>query len=195
MVGGHEVQHRGAAETIGRDIELFVDANGAYRPDQAVRIGHDLVDLGVRWFEEPVSSDDLEGLAAVRRSVDCDVAAGEYGYDLPYFRRLIDAHAVDVLQVDVTRCGGISEFIRVAEMAALRGFELSAHTAPSLHLPLGCAVPNLRHLEYFHDHARLERIIFRGVIDPQQGHLSPDPSRPGTGLEVREETAAEYRVA
>ncbi|MBD0293569.1 MAG: mandelate racemase, partial [Jiangellaceae bacterium] len=151
-----------ARRTIG-DAELYVDANGGYERKQAIRVMHAAKDLDVRWFEEPVSSDDLEGLGQVRNAVRPDVAAGEYGYDLVYFLRM--APYVDCLQIDVTRCGGISEFQRAAAVAAAHGLEVSGHCAPHQHLAVAAATPNLRHLEWFHDHVRIERLLFEGAED------------------------------
>ena len=147
------------------------------------------------WFEEPVSSDDLDGLREVRDQVTPDVTAGEYGYDLPYFARMVDAQAVDCLQVDVTRCGGITEWQRAAAVAAARGLQVSGHCAPNLHAHVAAAVPNLRHLEYFHDHVRIESMLFDGALDPSGGVLRPDPARPGLGLTLKESDAAPFRVA
>jgi L-alanine-DL-glutamate epimerase-like enolase superfamily enzyme len=183
-----------ARRVIGADAELYVDANGGYTRKQAVRMGRAMADHGVTWFEEPVSSDDLDGLREVRDRVDPDVTAGEYGYDLPYFARMVDAQAVDCLQVDVTRCGGITEWLRAAAVAAARGLQVSAHCAPNLHAHVAAAVPNLRHLEYFHDHVRIEGLLFDGALDPAGGVLRPDPSRPGHGLLLKEQNAAPYRV-
>ncbi len=157
--------------------------------------GNELVGLGVGWFEEPVSSDDLDGLAEVRRSVECDVAAGEYGYDLLYFERMFDAEAVDVVQADASRCAGFTELFRIGRLAASRDRALSTHTAQSLHLHAACAIPNVRHLEYFHDHARVERRLFDGVPEPDTGFLRPDLSNPGIGMMLKEQDAARYRVA
>ena len=184
-----------ARRVIGPDTELYVDANGGYTRKQAVRMGRAMACHGVTWFEEPVSSDDLDGLREVRDRVDPDVAAGEYGYDLPYFARMVDARAVDCLQVDVTRCGGITEWLRAAAVAAARGLQVSAHCAPNLHAHVAAAVPNLRHLEYFHDHVRIETMLFDGALDPAGGVLRPDPARPGHGLSLKEQNAAPYRVA
>ncbi len=148
----------------------------------------------VTWFEEPVSSDDLAGLHEVRDAASCDVAAGEYGYDVTYFDRMCAAGAVDVLQADVSRCAGITEWLRVAAVAAARGLEISGHCAQSLHVAPACAVPNLRHLEYFHDHARVDRLLFDGVLDPDGGTLNPNLDRPGMGLELKEPDAAPFLV-
>ena len=184
-----------ARRVIGPDAELYVDANGGYTRKQAVRMARAMAEADVTWFEEPVSSDDLDGLREVRDQVTPDVAAGEYGYDLPYFARMVDAQAVDCLQADVTRCGGITEWLRAAAVAAARGLQVSCHCAPNLHAHVAAAIPNLRHLEYFHDHARIERMLLDGALDPTGGALRPDPGRPGLGLALKEPNAAPYRVA
>ncbi len=185
---------RAAREAIGPKAELFVDANGAYSRKQALAFAERFAELGVSWFEEPVSSDDLEGLRLLRDRMPAgmDVAAGEYGYDLFYFRRMLDG-AVDVLQADVTRCAGLTGFLQVGALCAAHGLPLSAHCAPALHAHPGCAVPAVRHLEYFHDHARIEAMLFDGAVRPVGGALRPDLSRPGHGLDLRED-ARRYLV-
>jgi L-alanine-DL-glutamate epimerase-like enolase superfamily enzyme len=182
-----------AREVIGPDTELYVDANGGYRTGQAVRVGHRMADNGVTWYEEPVSSRDLAGLAAVRRQVTADVAAGEYSWSLADSAALIEAGAVDCLQLDVTRCGGITEFLRGAALAAAHNLEVSAHCCPTLHAHVGVAVPNLRHVEYFHDHQRIEQMLFDGAPLPQGGELAPDPAAPGLGLRLRTADAEQFR--
>jgi L-alanine-DL-glutamate epimerase-like enolase superfamily enzyme len=182
-----------AREVIGPDAELYVDANGGYRTGQAVRVGQAMADHGVSWFEEPVSSQDLAGLATVRRQVTADVAAGEYSWTLADSAALIGAGAVDCLQLDVTRCGGITEFLRGAALAAAHNLQVSAHCCPSLHAHVGVAVPNLRHVEYFHDHQRIERMLFDGVPDPVDGALTPGTAAAGLGLRLRGADAERYR--
>jgi L-alanine-DL-glutamate epimerase-like enolase superfamily enzyme len=184
-----------ARTVIGPETELYVDANGGYGTGQAVRVAAAMSDYGVSWFEEPVSSQDLAGLAAVRRQVRPDVAAGEYSWSLADSARLIEAGAVDCLQLDVTRCGGITEFLRGAALAAAHNLPVSAHCAPNLHAHVGTAVPNLRHVEYFHDHQRIEGMLFDGVLSPHGGTLTPDQDRPGFGLALRAAEAERYRQA
>jgi L-alanine-DL-glutamate epimerase-like enolase superfamily enzyme len=153
---------------VGDGVEVFVDANGGYSRKQAVRMGRQLTDEhGVVWFEEPVSSDDLAGLHEVRDLVSADVAASEYGYDEVYFARMIAAGTVDCLQVDVTRCGGYSSWLRAAAVARAHNLDVSAHCAPNLHAPVAVAVANLRHIEYFHDHYRLGPMLFDGTSTPR----------------------------
>jgi L-alanine-DL-glutamate epimerase-like enolase superfamily enzyme len=182
-----------ARDVIGPDTELYVDANGGYTVGQAVRMADRMDEYHIIWFEEPVSSQDLAGLAAVRRQVLPDVTAGEYSWSLADSERLLAAGAVDCLQLDVTRCGGITEFLRGAALAAAFNMQVSAHCAPNLHAQVAAAVPNLRHVEYFHDHQRIERMLFDGVLDPDGGQLTPDPERPGLGLALRDVDAEPYR--
>ena len=186
-----------AREAIGPDTELFVDANGAYSRKDALALADIFAaESGVTWFEEPVSSDDLDGLRLIRDRAPAgmDIAAGEYGYDLWYFRRMLDAGAVDVLQADATRCAGITGFMRVGALVEARSMPLSSHCGPSLHVHPCCAVSNFRHMEYFHDHVRIERMFFDGVPTPLHGALRPDRSRPGMGLEFKRSDAAKYAV-
>jgi L-alanine-DL-glutamate epimerase-like enolase superfamily enzyme len=182
-------------EVVGDDVELYVDANGGYTTGQAVRVAQDLTELGVVWFEEPVSSDDLAGLANVRGKVVADVAAGEYAYDLAYVRRMCVAGAVDCLQLDVTRIAGITDWMRAAAVASAHNVQVSAHCAPNLHLHPATAIPNLRHAEYFHDHARIEQLLFCGAIDPTGGQMRPDLSKAGHGLTLNRSAGACYRAA
>jgi len=185
---------RTARAVIGPDVQLFVDANGAYSRKQALAMAERFAAFDVRWFEEPVSSDDLEGLRFIRdrAPVIMEIAAGEYGYDQYYFRRMLEAGAVDVLQADATRCEGITGFMRASALAQAFQIPLSAHTAPSLHLHTCCAVTEFRHIEYFHDHARIEQMLFDGAAKPIAGHLAPDLSRPGIGLELKRKDAQRF---
>ncbi|WP_020659580.1 enolase C-terminal domain-like protein [Amycolatopsis benzoatilytica] len=181
-----------ARETVGDDTELFVDANGGYSIGQARRITGPLREFGVTWFEEPVSSDDLAGLAQLRSPDGPDIAAGEYGYDLPYFARMLPS--VDCLQVDVTRCGGYTEWRRVAALAAAANRDVSAHCAPNLSASAAAATPNFRHIEWFADHDRIESELFDGGLDPTGGTVAPSMSEAGHGLRLRTAAAAEYAL-
>ena len=181
-----------AREVIGDETELFVDANGAYGTGQAVRVGHWLADYGVTWFEEPVSSQDPAGLAAIRNQVAADVTAGEYSWTLADSARLLQAGAVDCLQLDVTRCGGITGFAAAAGLARAHSMPVSGHCAPNAHAHVASATPNLRHLEYFHDHQRIEGMLFDGALDPAGGVLTPDLGRPGHGLAFKAADAERF---
>jgi L-alanine-DL-glutamate epimerase-like enolase superfamily enzyme len=183
-----------ARDAIGPSTNLFVDANGAYNARQAIAFADKFEEFNVTWFEEPVSSDDLDGLRRVRDRVPgtMEIAAGEYGYDSLYFRRMLAAESVDVLQLDATRCKGFTGFLEAAAIASSFGYPISAHCAPSLHMHVGCAVPKFRHVEYFHDHARIEEMLLDGFILPKDGGLKPDRSRPGMGLIFRHSDAKQF---
>jgi L-alanine-DL-glutamate epimerase-like enolase superfamily enzyme len=184
-----------ARASVADAADLYVDANGGYSAKQARRVAGALADEGVTWFEEPVSSDHLTTLAAIRAQVSPEVAAGEYGYTLPYFEHMLAAGAVDCLQADVTRCGGITVWLRAAALAQSRGIDLSGHCAPHAHAHAAAAVPNLRHLEWFHDHVRIERVLFDGALDPGGGTVRPGrDGAPGLGLTLNAERARPYRV-
>ncbi len=188
---------RAAREAIGSAAGLFVDANGAYDRSLALAQAEAFAGADVVWFEEPVSSDDLAGLRLVRDRAPAGmrIAAGEYGYDLPYFRRMLEAGAVDCLQIDATRCAGATGFLDAAILADAFGLPVSAHTAPSLHGHLGCAAPGLVHVEYFFDHVRVEGLLFEGALTAEQGRLRPDLARAGFGLELRRADAARFAAA
>jgi L-alanine-DL-glutamate epimerase-like enolase superfamily enzyme len=184
-----------ARSAIGDDAELFVDANGAFERKEALDWAHRFRrEWGVTWFEEPVSSADFAGLRLLRDEgpPGLDVAAGEYGYVLADFRNLLDAGAVDCLQADVTRCGGITGLLEVAGLAAGHGIDLSGHCAPAVSVSALCAVERLRHLEWFHDHVRVEALLFDGVPLLDTGSARPDLSRPGHGLELKRADAERF---
>lgn len=180
---------------IGDDVSLFVDANGGYDCRQALALAECFPQWGVSWYEEPVHHLDLAGLRFLRRRTPdgVEVTAGEYGFDLDYFRRMVRAHAVDVLQADATRCG-ITGFLQTGVLCEAHHLPMSSHCAPSLHLHACCAAPPIRHMEYFHDHVRIEHMLFDGAMTADQGMLRPDLSRPGLGLDFKEQDAGSYEI-
>jgi L-alanine-DL-glutamate epimerase-like enolase superfamily enzyme len=182
-----------ARQTVGESVELMVDANGGYTRGQARRLGKVFDDLGVTWFEEPVSSDDLTGLAQLRTHLQCDITAGEYCDALTYARTMCEAEAVDCLQLDVTRCAGITGWLRAAAVADAHGLQISGHCAPSLHTAPAMAAPNLRHVELFADHERLEPLLFDGIPRVDGGHLIPTEA-PGNGMTLAARAEA-YRTS
>lgn len=184
-----------ARDAVGPDVELFVDANGGYTRKEALALAAEFAERDVRWFEEPVSSDDLDGLRLVRDRAPAgmDVTAGEYGYDLTYFRNMLAAGAVDCLQADVTRCGGITAFLRVGALADAQCLDVSSHCAPQVSAHACCGLWHLRHLEYFADHIRLESMIFDGVLTPRDGALCPESDRPGLGIDFKRSDAEQFR--
>jgi L-alanine-DL-glutamate epimerase-like enolase superfamily enzyme len=187
---------RTARNAIGPATALFVDANGAYSRKQALGLAERFLELGVSWFEEPVPADDLEGLHLLRNRLPSlmQVAAGEYGYEIGYFRRMLEKQAVDVLQADATRCGGFTGFLHAAAVCQAFMLPFSSHCAPAIHLPVCCATTaDMLHMEYFHDHVRIEAMLFDGTSPPVDGELKPNLQRPGLGLEFKRADAEKYK--
>ena len=180
----------------GNDAELYIDANGAYSRKQALylaQLSH--AEHNVTWFEEPVSSDDLAGLHLLRNRAPggMDIAAGEYGWSAMYLRKMIAAEAVDVIQADASRCGGVTGFMDAVAIADAHPIPLSAHCAPTIHMHLGCVARPLRHVEYFHDHVRIESMLFDGFRPAQKdGCMHPDFTRPGLGIELKQKDAEPF---
>ena len=185
-------------DTVGDDVQVFVDANGAYSRKQALEMADRFMqESHVTWFEEPVSSDDLAGLHLIRDRgpAGMQIAAGEYGYTPSYFHHMLAAEAVDTIQADATRCGGVTGFRSAALQAWACGIPSSAHTSPALHATLGSAMPGVVNVEAFHDHLIIESTLFDGVPPLVDGYLVPDRSAPGLGLTLKRDQADRYRVA
>ncbi|MGH9653331.1 MAG: enolase C-terminal domain-like protein [Bryobacteraceae bacterium] len=176
--------------------ELFVDANGAFDRKEALNKSKQFADLGVRWFEEPVTSDDRDGLRMMVEHAPpiMRIAAGEYIYVLEDAYLLLKAQAVDVLQTDVTRCGGITNFLKIGHACEISHIPYSAHTCPSVHASVCCAVTSAINVEYFHDHARIEHMIFDGAVTAKRGKVKPDLSRAGLGLKVKRGETEKFQV-
>ena len=185
-----------ARKIIGPSAKLFVDANGAFSRKQALDMADHMLPYEVSWFEEPVSSDDLEGLHLLRDRVQggMDIAAGEYGYDRFYFKTMLSAQAVDVIQADATRCGGFTGFFQACHISQSFSIPLSSHTAPALHLHACLTQNHLRSMEFFHDHARIEEKFFEGFPIVKDGKLFPHLDRNGHGLELKEAEINKYSL-
>ena len=172
-----------AKAAIG-DCQLFVDANGAFSVKAALAFAAAAEAADIRWFEEPVSSDDLLGLRLMRQEApkQMDIAAGEYIYTADDARSCWNLTSSMSLQADVTRCGGISGFLQIGALCEAHHIDLSGHCAPALHRHVACSVPRLRHLEWFHDHVRIEQMLFEVRRQPTTAQLSQISTGPATVL-------------
>ncbi len=185
-----------ARKAIGENVHLFVDANGAYTIKQAIDLANKFSPYHVTWFEEPVTSDNLSGLKNIKNHVAApmQIAAGEYGCNFYYYKNMLEANAVDVLQADATRCGGISNFIKIAYLAEAFQIPFSSHCAPALHLHAALSLPAFYIAEYFYDHARIENLLFDGISPPVNGYLEPNLQLPGLGFEFKYTDAKKYKL-
>ena len=185
-----------ARRVIGDAVGLFVDANGAYSRKQALELALQFAERNVTWFEEPVFREDYEGTRLVRDRAPAgmEISSGEYGYGLYEFARMLDAGCVDVLQADATRCGGFSGLLAVDGLCQTKMIPLSTHCAPHLHLHAAMACKQLRHIEYFFDHVRIERLLFEGAAGAIDGVMTPDATRPGIGLELKRSEAERFAI-
>lgn len=176
------------ATRVRDHAQVMVDANGAYSRGQAMQVGQDLDLLGVTWFEEPVSSEDLRGLGQLRDVLGSEVAAGEYICEIADARLMCDA--VDCVQLDVTRCGGYTGWRRCAAYAHAANVPVSAHCAPALHLPLAISDGAVRHIEWFSDHVALESQLVDGAPLVRGGRLTTAraPSA-GHGYQLKEDVS------
>lgn len=182
-------------EAIGEHTKLFVDANGAYTVKQAIEKAWEFTEFKVIWFEEPIAAYNHEGLRFIREQVPpmMNITGGEYGDSLSYFEQMLQNKTVDILQADVTRCGGITGFLKAGVLAEVFGLPFSSHCAPSLHIAPALALPSFFIAEYFFDHVRIESTLFDGFIQPINGFIQPDLSRPGLGIEFKYDDAERYR--
>ena len=184
-----------ARETIGQEVELFIDANGALSRKQALAVAEMAKGFDVRWFEEPVSSNDRDGLRLLRDRAPSGMAitTGEYAFMLADFRALVRAGAVDVLQADATRCGGITGFMKAAALAEIFELPISSHCAPALHVHPCLAAQKAVHMEWFHDHVRIEQMLFDGAPMPASGEVTINESG-GLGLILKEQDAVKFEA-
>jgi L-alanine-DL-glutamate epimerase-like enolase superfamily enzyme len=194
---GKDVERvKAARRMIDKGTDIFVDANGAYTVKQAIEKSEQFVEYGVHWFEEPVPSNNLKGLRFIRERVPSaiNIAAGEYGFNLCYFKQMLSSGAVDCLQADATRCGGISNFLKAGYLAEAFQIPFSSHCAPAVHLHAALSLPSFYIAEYFFDHVRIEEMLFDGVATPVDGHLKPDLSKPGLGIEFKHSDAEKFKI-
>ncbi|UCF90969.1 MAG: mandelate racemase/muconate lactonizing enzyme family protein [Desulfobacterales bacterium] len=190
---------RALRQTFGSDLKIMVDANGAYDPPTAIKIGRRLEELDVYWFEEPVTPEDVIGLTRVREHLNMYIAAGECEYTKFGFRELLLKNAVDICQPDVARAGGITECKKIAALAQAFNLYYAPHAwggviciAATLHL--AASLPNLLVCEFdrvpnpLRDELPVEPLDFRdGFL-----HL---PDRAGLGVTPNEEIMRRYTLA
>ena len=183
-------------ETVGPDVGVMVDANNAYPAHEAIRIAAQIEKYDIYWFEEPVGADDYQGCARVAQSTSIPIATGENEYTRYGFRDLIHHQAASILNADANICGGVTEFRRIAALAAAHDLAVAPHGSQEIHVHLVTAIPNGLILEYYRD--TVDPMWGKTFQEPlmldDDGMLAP-PDRPGFGITLNEEALAAYRVA
>jgi D-galactarolactone cycloisomerase len=181
-------------KAVGDEVEIFVDANNGFYAKQAIGFARRMADYDVHWFEEPVLADDIAGLAAIARAIDIPVATGEHEYTKYGFKSLLEAGGADIVQPDVGRVGGVTEWLKVAHLAHAFNLPVAPHAVQLVHLHLACATPNLKVVEYLGVSEETDKIFYTEFPEPKNGLWSPYPDRPGLGLELNPHTVERYAV-
>ncbi|MCH8115744.1 MAG: mandelate racemase/muconate lactonizing enzyme family protein [Chloroflexi bacterium] len=183
-------------KAVGDDVEIYVDANMGYNVKQAIRMSHKFEDYDVRWFEEPILADNVEGFAQISRATQIPIATGENEYTRHGFKELIVHGGVDIVQPDVGRVGGVTEWMKVASLADSFGLSIAPHGVPNVHLQLCMAIPNLKVVEYFAGGwVTVGRTgFFTEVPVPVDGMWAPFPDKPGLGFELDPDAVKKYSV-
>src|SRR3954451_17858135 len=135
-------------EAIGPDVKLMCDINQRWRPEQAIDIGHRVEDVGLFWLEDVTTADDYAGLARVTAALKTPIAGGEYLWGISPFARMIEAHSVDIVMVDIVRCGGVTQWMKIAGMAEAFTLPIFSHVMPEIICHVVAAAPTGLMLEY-----------------------------------------------
>ena len=178
-------------KAIDRRVRIAVDANGAFDLPTAMRFGRRLKELDVLWFEEPIWFDDVRGHAALARAIETPIALGEQVYSIDAFSQFMEAGAVHYVQPDVTRLGGITPWLQVADLALAYRLPVVPHAGDMMQvqLHLGLAHPACNLLE----HIPWLRICFEEPATVKAGCFEV-PQEPGAGTTIKPERIARFGI-
>jgi L-alanine-DL-glutamate epimerase-like enolase superfamily enzyme len=191
--GDNPAADAGRLETIrdalGEEAWFAVDANQRYDYASAFAIGQVLEELSIDWFEDPLVYDDVAGYARLCQSLKVSIAAGECLANRAEYHSLLKADAIDLLQIDLTRAGGLTEWAKIATLAEAYHRPVCPHRMPEVAVHLACGLPHVRAVDWtpWFASAFVEMPVLKN------GQLFPPP-RPGLGLEIKPEAIAKYRV-
>ena len=194
-----DIEHVEAVRgAVGSDSQLLVDANGAYTVSESVALAKELVKLGVYWLEEPVHPEYADDLARIRRRVDLPIVSGEWLGSWIQFRDLLKAEAVDVIMPNISRCGGITGMMKIADLALLENVRVAPHGVGAgigiVAAVATCAVlPNFLIYEYNQLFNPLRHSVMREAINYKDGVLAPNEGM-GLAVTLDEATVTRYRV-
>ncbi|MCY3801101.1 MAG: mandelate racemase/muconate lactonizing enzyme family protein [Chloroflexi bacterium] len=183
---------RAVREAVGDDVEIYIDANNGYTAKQAIGLSPRFQEYDVGWLEEPVMADDIDGLARVARAIPIPVATGEHEYTKYGFKDLLVRGAADIAQPDVGRVGGVTEWMKVAQLADAFNIPVASHGYQLVHLHLACATPNMLVVEVLGTVEEADRILYKEFPVPSGPDWAPDPDKLGLGLELNPATVERY---
>ena len=189
---------RAARQGVGPDVELMVDAGLCWDTATAIRRARQFELFNLTWLEEPLHPDDLDGYRRLSTQSPVRIAAGEEVCDVKEFRTLMDVGGIDVVQVDVTRVGGLSRAKRIGWDSAERhrlcvnhSYKTGVNLAASLHFV--AALPNTHYFEYCVEQGALRQTLTRQRFPVVDGNIAV-PEEPGLGVELDEAVVDRYRV-
>ena len=184
-----------ARETLGNEIGIYIDANNAWDVLTTIKFCKEIEELKIDFFEEPILHDNILDLKKIVENVKIPIAVGELESTRWGFQNIIDYKAADILQPDVTVVGGVTELVKVVNIAIAQGFTVMPHAFPEWHLHLACALPEVNIIEYFDigsDIINIEK-IFKTFPEAKNGYLEC-PDKPGLGFEIDEEKVRGYKI-
>jgi len=182
-----------ARNILGKDVEIFVDANNAWDIRTSILVGKELEKLDIDWFEEPLIPDDYAGLAKIAKELDIPIATGELEATRWGFKNLIDYRVADILQPDVTVLGGVTEWLKVVSLINVNNITIAPHAYHALHIHLACAQPGINLIEYFDPETDAGNIESCFINPPKvnDGYIEC-PSNPG--IDIDEGLLEKYRI-
>ena len=181
-------------KALGDDIDIYIDANNGYYAKQAIRLSRVFEEYDIGWFEEPVLADDIEGLAAVSNATNIPVATGEHEYTKHGIADLIMRKGADIVQPDIGRVGGVTEWMKAAVLADGFNLPVAPHAYALFHLHCAMATPNLKVVEMLGAEENSNKHWFKEVPEQVNGMLKPFSDRPGFGLELDPDTVRNYSI-
>lgn len=181
---------RAVREAVGPDIRIMCDANERLDLPTAQWLGRRLMDLDVYWFEEPLPNEHIEGHRRLVETLPMAIAAGEHIFSLWDFTRYVEQRALSIMQPDVCMVGGVTEWMRIAELGLANGLPIAPHFVPEIHIHLAAATQNSIYVESF---PMMDDLLVR-QLQVEDGHVIV-PDAPGHGLEFHPWVWEKYRVA
>ena len=177
---------------IGLDIDLMVDSNNAWSLTTAIDMAKRMEQYDIYWLEEPILADEIMSLAKLAKETSIPIAVGENHYGKWEFKELIESGAAEIVQADIGKCGGVTEFLKIAAMADAYGLPVCPHNSDFIDVPCIAAIPN----GLFHEHVQvnIEPVyqIVRDPIKPVNGMIAPS-NKSGFGIELNPDAIKKLR--